>query len=745
MQQLLTPLWPAPAPELPEPFRFLTVPGTTADSDDVHALFRKTFRWERGKKLLFAVTSHGRYRFELNGRFFGLGPVRGSDYRLFYDTYDLTEALQPGENVLTIQYHYPGSSYRTVAAARPALFAAFVPEEPAGTWEYASDIRYGRSFEYTFQLGKCENRDDRKNAFAFVPAETADNPNQVRLLPRPIPPLTNEEYPFPRVIRQGFLPEFSPDDDDFAARMATEVQFDALEAFDGKSFAVPPEGCHGCFVVFDLGREFYGNVEVELEGDAGVIVDRAYDEVTAWGRLQSAYFFGNWTPRARHAGDAYRFADRRILAGGRCVVTAEFADRGGRFLMLAVRNHKTAIRVHRISAVDRISPVPRSEFTCDDPFFERLDRMCVHTVRHCVADSFVDCPWREQAFWANDLVVSAHYWLLLTAEPALVENALLTCLDGRRKYGWLPAVYPAGDSMPFQVCPALWVLVLNDCFMNKGNETFLKNILPRALELMGDYRRFTDETGLVPEHPTWWNFIDLAYVNAKSDLQGHTAVLNSLIAAAWHCLADLGAGETAEKESRRICEAMKKHLWDDERRMFRDSDAPGHGRELYSAHPAAVCLCYDLMPELKEALSGQLYAEGVLQPEPYYQRFALEAAFRTNQTENALREIRRIWRAMVLSDSPTLWELGEFGPRPTLGTANSCCHAFSAAPMWFFRRVLAGIRPLEPGFRRFVCEPLYEGDFRCIQPTPAGPIEAEQKAGVLTVRAPAGTERVTLS
>ena len=103
MQKLLTPLWPAPALEVLEPVSFLTVPGTTADSDDVHARFRKKFRREQGKKLLFCISAHGRYRFELNGRFFGLGPVRGSDFRIFYDTYDLTEALDPGENEITVQ------------------------------------------------------------------------------------------------------------------------------------------------------------------------------------------------------------------------------------------------------------------------------------------------------------------------------------------------------------------------------------------------------------------------------------------------------------------------------------------------------------------------------------------------------------------------------------------------------------------------------------------------------------------
>jgi hypothetical protein len=306
----------------------------------------------------------------------------------------------------------------------------------------------------------------------------------------------------------------------------------------------------------------------------------------------------------------------------------------------------------------------------------------------------------------------------------------------------MPAVYPAGDSMPFLSIPAIWVIVLYDLYLHCGKSRFVEQMLPVAEELLNDYEQFTDETGLVPEHPTWWNFIDLAYVNNKSDLKGHTAVLNTLIAAAWHCVAVMGGSDKAELRSRKICGDMVKLLWDEEKDMLRDSDHPGHGYEFYSAHPAAILLCYDLMDEKKDALARQLYAPGVLQPEPYYQRFAIEAALKTNQLEKCDSEIRRIWTDMVDSDSPTVWELSKYGPVPDSKTANSCCHAFSAAPMWYTRRVLAGIRPLAPGFKEFSCTPVFKGDFHCIQPTPYGNIEAIQKGGKLTVNFPPELKKI---
>lgn len=739
MATLLDPLYPAPEFNF-SGIPFYTVPGTDAESDNVHVLFKTGIVFNGTSKVLFHLAVHGHYCFYING-FHATGPVRSTDSRIFYDSYDLTDVLQKGENFLTLELHYPGSSYRTVPAGIPAFTAAFEGAEHTA-WHYAPDLRHKKSFEFTFQLGKCENRDDREENFTFTEAEKAVNPNKVELLPRPIPPLTCDKYPFEKLCKCGFLPEFSPDDDDFARRLAEEVQFTAPEAFKEGIVAPPPPGYHGTFLIFDLEREFYGKVEIELETQNTIIVDRSYAEMLTFSRVKSRYAFGKWRPKARHAGDSYRFADRRILPPGKHTVSVNFSDRGGRFLEIALRNHTREVKINRVTAVDRIYPVHGSFFKCDDPFFNRLDAMCDHTVRHCAADTFVDCPWREQAFWINDLEVAARYYFLLSADPALIEHILLVALDGRKKYHWMPAVYPAGDSMPFLSIPAIWVIVLYDLYLHCGKSPFIEKMVPVAMDLLNDYKEFTDETGLVPEHPAWWNFIDLAYVNSKADLKGHTAVLNALIAAAWRCVARMGDVEEAERNAASVCDAMKKHLWNDSLKMFRDSDVPRHGFDLYSSHPAAILLCYDLMPELSEALTAQLYGEGVLQPEPYYQRFTIEAALKTGQLEKCDKEIRRIWGKMVDSDSPTVWELAQFGPLPDSNTANSCCHAFSAAPMWYCRRVLAGIRPVAPGYKEFTCQPVYKGDFHCIQPTPYGNIEAIQKDGNLTVKFPPELKRV---
>lgn len=48
-------------------------------------------------------------------------------------------------------------------------------------------------------------------------------------------------------------------------------------------------------------------------------------------------------------------------------------------------------------------------FTCDDPFYQRLWDMGVNTLFVCARDNFMDCPDRERACWIGDVADQASY------------------------------------------------------------------------------------------------------------------------------------------------------------------------------------------------------------------------------------------------------------------------------------------------------------------------------------------------
>ena len=63
MNNLLSPLYPAPSLNLSEDPSFYLVPHADAESDNVHALFRRKIHYKGAGKVIFQLAVHGRYSF----------------------------------------------------------------------------------------------------------------------------------------------------------------------------------------------------------------------------------------------------------------------------------------------------------------------------------------------------------------------------------------------------------------------------------------------------------------------------------------------------------------------------------------------------------------------------------------------------------------------------------------------------------------------------------------------------------
>ena len=115
---------------------------------------------------------------------------------------------------------------------------------------------------------------------------------------------------------------------------------------------------------------------------------------------------------------------------------------------------------------------------------------------------------------------------------------------------------------------------------------------------------------------------------------------------------------------------------------------------------------------------------------PYTAGYELLARFSVGDTAGALDIIRRVWREMDRGDgydTGTCWEYVALDGTPGLGTGTSLCHPWSTMPTPALSKYVLGVRPLAPGYRRWLVEP-QPGDLRHAAgrlPTPHGPIKVE--------------------
>jgi hypothetical protein len=128
---------------------------------------------------------------------------------------------------------------------------------------------------------------------------------------------------------------------------------------------------------------------------------------------------------------------------------------------------------------------------------------------------------------------------------------------------------------------------------------------------------------------------------------------------------------------------------------------PGH-----SGSTAALCGSDKLLPAAFEGL-GHWDKFGVTSP--YASGFALEALLAKNEPAKALELLHQVWGAMADESSPNYsgahWEAMDRQGNP-FNHDVSLAHGWSTWPVFLLPKYLAGLRPLEPGWKTIGISPV---------------------------------------
>ncbi len=757
--------------------KWITPPGDRKQNYYFQA--RKCFQTAAATaRAILRIAADARYAAYVNGVFVGNGPARGTHQRYFADSYDVAALLRSGANWIAVEVHCCLMPTYTMVPFRPALLAEIEGLTATdGDWQVRIDPSHRTdSLMYTGQIGfsewklmsaECEGwmtgQDDSKAWGTPLEMESGESMGGRRTVPRPIAPLSNEQFHPATIVEIGRVPaaQGAADDPDYAALLFTESHAPqpVPQGHADKSMVLSTplkfetgSDHEGGYVIFDFGRELFGNLSIDIEAPANTIMEVAHTDGIFDGRLHTLV-------------GKYRFADRFVLRAGRQMVNQRLHTRGFRYLQLTLRDFDSPVRIHGVTLVSRsYFRQPNGAFSCQEPFLNRLWTMCVNTVRACSSDTFMDCPWREQALWTNDQAVTSLCYLALTGDPVFAAHNLRVGADGAGPDGLIPPVYPSQTRRAFPVLPSLWTFTLSDYYQYTGDIGTLKQLLTVMERGLGVYETWRDTDGLIADQDGMWNFVDWGYRGGQPHPApgGKTAVLNMLIAAAYKRAAALeqvlgNSGRAAEyiERSRQTVKAINAVLWDSSRGLFRDCTAYKEGVEPSSSqHPMAIGLYNDLFDEpQRSVVLSNLQSPDLIQAEFYFQHYVLQSLAKHGRVTEALATIRKMWGINLQSDCDTVWEFHTGHQHvPEAMPSHSRCHAFSCAPLYFMQSVVLGVQPAQPGFSEFKLAP-QPGDLteaKGVIPTPHGLIHVEWhrtapgKLKVL-VDVPAGTRAVTVS
>ena len=464
--------------------------------------------------------------------------------------------------------------------------------------------------------------------------------------------------------------------------------------------AFPQALSGGTVLVYDFHREFLGTVTIEIEAPAGTIVDVANDERLRTDGLLGLYATNPFTDTA----------DRFVCRGGRQTIEG-FHPRGGRWLQIHVRppGLKSPVILHRVAITSAQVPVVRDgRFESSEPIFDWSFETGLATLRACVEDAFLDCPWRERGTYLGDALVEQSALASVTRDLRVARRSLELWAQGQLPDGQMQACVPSWHRRPHEDFSLWWIPAVRDYWALSGDLAFVK-------QYRGVIDRILESPAWKTEDASLWTAVGLhIFIDWGATKGAHTgrgnACLNAIRilareAAAELCdaVGDAVAAKAHRVEATKVRDDLAARLWNAaEGRFAAHLGSDGVRDDAESArHANVLCLLADVVDGERKAaawawLEAQLatnLADGCGKGqasghcELYFLYYVLRLCYRDGKVLLAERIMREHWGLLMRRGAWTMWECF---CRGFMG-GGSQCHAWSCGPLAFLREQVLGV------------------------------------------------------
>jgi hypothetical protein len=745
-----------------------------------YVCFRRDFKLSRKSDTAsLAIAADSDYQLFVNGvEVYGR---QFSDYprHRSYDVYPIASLLRRGRNSLAILGYYRGRTSSEYRKGRPGLIACLTAGAARLVTDASWRCRLSRLYQsgplpsVTVQMGITVRADARRDddwtapdyrcGSAWKSARELAGPEDgywKQLAPRALPPMERKPFQPGRPIAIGALqrPEAAGGLDPALAMAADFKSMGRTVPTQDYPFGFTPvPGSNGgAAVIVDMGAESLGLLRLELEAPGGTVVDVAHGE-----HLEDM--------GVRSAPGSRRFADRFTCKAGRNVLEIPFRRLGCRYLELHILNFRKPVVLHAAGLYPLEYPVREvGSFVSPDTALADIRKTAVSTLKLCMGDHYFDCPWREQSLYAYDSRNQALYGYYAFGEYAFPRQSFRLLGWGKREDGLLELCAPAKVPITIPIFSTAWVCELREHWLFSGDSTLFREFRPTIRAILDAFRSRRDKaTGLYnlfegKEYWTFYEWIDGLDSRPRDPVTGKSPFRLDLP----HNLYLLEALEAYGSMLEMNGEAAEAGLWRSEagvlrRRLHAAFWDPGQGayasyrdrrkRWHFAAGVQALALCNGLGSHaVRRSLQGRLFADpSLVHMTLQVLGFGCQAMLGASVANQKvlLDYIRSTFGGMLKQGATSLYEIDRIY-HDDFAIAQSLCHAWSSVPIWVQQAYLLGVRPLEPGFKRFIVNPhpcgLPAASGRI--PTPHGPIEVSWETGRagswINVRAPNGLEAV---
>jgi hypothetical protein len=327
-------------------------------------------------------------------------------------------------------------------------------------------------------------------------------------------------------------------------------------------------------------------------------------------------------------------------------------------------------------------------------------------------DVYTDCPLYEQTLWVGDMRNEALYGYYAFGATDIARNSLFLAAKSLDRYDIIAGLVPSCwdcllPSWGFLWGPAVW-----EYFWFTGDYNFLEAIYSYVVKSIESTEKYINSDGLFSG--PFWNLLDWAQVDHEHRTVLHNSMfLVGAVQAASKCANELGDNERRIKFDTyrcRLIDAINK-CWRSDVGAYPDSVYDdGTASRFMCQHTSFLSIIYDIIPD---KLLPQAIHNTVNPPEnmvkvgsPFAAMFMYEAMEKYGMNVEIIDLILKNYKSMLDEGATTVWESFSTG---TLAKdqfpTRSHCHGWSAAPVYFFGRIILGVSQTAAGSKAFKISP----------------------------------------
>jgi alpha-L-rhamnosidase len=740
--------------------------------------FRKVLELpQKPAHFLVHISADNQFLLHVNQQPVGTGPARGDLAHWRFETYDLAPYLRAGRNTLaaTVWGFGTRSAYAQISDRAGFLLQGDGPSESAAdtneTWQVEDDKGLQAPFPtpevsdfYGAEPGERIEAQTLDWAWDSDPA----SPDHTSLASAPAIPARPRQWknalPIDNAVRRGgqmqttnwqLVPDPLPPMAMDLTSAGKVVRISGWEmpggnlpsGFPDRAITVPAHS--NVTVLLDVSHLTTGYPELTVSAGRGASIRQTYAEALIDDKGQK----GN---RNEIAGKHIIGLSDEFIPDGATRTFMPLAWRAWRYLQLDVSTADEPLELDRMRTWFTAYPFhERAYFHSNDPSLAAIWDIGWRTARLDAHDTYMDTPYWERLQYVGDTRIQALISYLIAGDDRLARQAIQSFDDSRIPDGITQSRYPSNTSQYIPTFSLLWIGMLHDFWLYRGDPDFVRRELPGTRTVLDWFERYQRRDGLLNKLP-WWAFVDWAkdFTDGvpPQDQDGGSVPITLQYIEALRYAAEL---ETAYGDrnraavyriaSERAAQAIHQLCWNQKYGLLADTPAQTH----YSQHANILAVWLDIIPKpeqktvLAKILSldsssklspvehpaGELSpsGSGSSEPEPlppisratYYFRFYLARAIEHAGMGDDYLPLLQPWRDMAAEGLTTWAET----PEPT----RSDSHAWSAHPNFDLLTIVAGIRPGTFGFGSVTIEP-HLGRLRQVAasvPSPNGEITVD--------------------